>query len=321
MTYPAFIALALFVAGAQTPAWGQDYPSRPIRLLVGFPPNGAADIVARVLARPLSERFRQQVVIDNRPGAGSVLASEIVAKAAPDGHTLVMISSSHAASAGLYKTLPYDPVKDFAPVILVASSAQAFVANASFPGKSVADVIALAREKPGQLNFGSGGNGSTTHLAGELLNRMANIRLTHVPYKGAAPALAAVLAGEIQLVFSSLPGALGQIRAGKVKGIAVTSVTRARSAPDIPTIAESGVPGYEATNWFGILAPRATPRAIVALLNAEVSRLLSVAEVADSITRQGADPLGSTPSEFEGYLKTEIDKWTKLIREANLRVE
>ena len=306
---------------AHTSARGQDYPSRPIRLLVGFPPNGAADIVARVIARPLSERFRQQVVIDNRPGAGSVLASEITAKAAPDGHTLIMISSSHAANVGLYKTLPYDPVKDFAPVILVASSAQAFVANASFPGKSVADVIRLAGEKPGQLNFGSGGNGSTTHLAGELLNRMANIRLTHVPYKGAAPALAAVLAGEIQLMFSSLPGALGQIRAGKVKAIAVTSATRARSAPDIPTIAESGVPGYEATNWYCILAPRATPRAIVALLNSEVLRLLSSADVAESITRQGAEPLGGTPSEFESYLKSEIAKWSRIIKEGNLRAE
>jgi tripartite-type tricarboxylate transporter receptor subunit TctC len=319
MTLRRRLTLALLAMAAALPVHAQTYPARPIRMLVGFPPNGAADIIARIVGRRLGEALGQQVVIDNRPGAGSALASEITAKAAPDGYTLLMASSSHAANAALYQKLPYDPIADFAAVILTASAAQAFVANPSLPVKSASDVIQLAREKPGQLNYATGGTGSTTHLAGELFIRMANIRLTHVPYKGAAPALAAVLAGEVPLMFGSLPGTLAQIRAGRVRPIGVTSAKRSPSAPEIPTLAESGIPGYEATNWYGILAPRGTPASIVNHLNTEVLRLLHTPEVAEAVTRQGADPLGSTPAEFESYMKSEIAKWTRVVREAGIR--
>ncbi len=310
----------LTVAASILPATAaQVYPTKPIRMLVGFPPGGAADIMARIVGQKLAESFQQQIVVDNRPGAGSAIASEMTARAAPDGYTLLMIGASHAVNAGLHKKLPYDPVKDFAAVIRVASAPVVLVANPSLPAQSVSELIEMARAKPGQLNFASGGSGSVTHLSGELLKLMANINLTHVPYKGGSLALADVISGQMPLLFFSLPGALPQIKAGRVKAIAVTSTKRSIAAPEIPTIAESGVAGYEATSWSGVLAPAATPKEIVGKLNAEILRALRSADVADAITRQGADPVGSTPGEFETYLKSEVAKWTKVIRDAGLR--
>jgi tripartite-type tricarboxylate transporter receptor subunit TctC len=307
------VLLAL-LASMSPLAWAQDYPTRPVRIIVGFPSGGVTDIVARIVGQRLGESLGQQFVIDNRPGGGSVIASEITAKATPDGYTLSMISTSFAINAGYYKKLPYDPIKDFAAVILVSSAPQVLVSNLSLPVKTVAELINLARAQPGQLNFASSGTSSTSHLAGELLKSMASINLTHVPYKGGqAVMMPDVISGRVQLSFFSLPGTLPQIKAGRVRPIAVTSTKRSPAAPHVPTFAESGVAGYEATSWSGIAVPAATPRQIVGKLNAEILRVLSTADVLDAISRQGADPLGSTPGEFDAYLKAEITKWKKLI--------
>jgi len=303
-------------------AAAQVYPTKPVRIVVGFPTGGVTDLVARVLGQKLGENLGHQFIVDNRPGAGSVIASEITARATPDGYTLSVVSTSFAINAGAHKKLPYDPIKDFSAVILATAAPQVLVANLALPLKSVADLLAMARAKPGQLNFASSGTSSTSHLAGELLKSVANIDLTHVPYKGGqAVMMPDVIAGRVQLSFFSLPGTLPQIRANRVRPIAVTSIKRSPAAPDIPTFAESGVAGYEATSWSGIVAPAATPKQIVAKLNAETLRALRSPDVIDAISRQGADLLGGTPSEFDAYLKAEIAKWKKLITALGLQVD
>lgn len=303
--------IACALAGA---AMAQDYPARPVRVVVGFPVGGVTDIMARIVSQKLGERLGQQFIVDNRPGAGTSIAADITAKAAADGHTLSMIGASFAVTAGLHKNLPYDPVRDFSGIALVSAAPQVMIANLALPAKSMQELTALARAKPGQLNFASSGNGSTSHLAGELLKMMANINLTHVPYKsGSAVMMTDVISGRMQLLFLSLPGALPQIRAARVRAIGVTSLKRSGAAPDVPTFAESGVPGYEATSWNGLVAPARTPRAIIGKLNAETLGVVRGADVVDAMTRQGADPLESTPAAFDDYLKAEILKWRKII--------
>jgi tripartite-type tricarboxylate transporter receptor subunit TctC len=311
-----FIAIA---GACWSVTWAQGYPVKPVRMIVGFPVGGTADIVARIVGRRLGENLRHPIVVDNRPGAGSSIGSEITAKAAPDGYTLLMISSSHAINAGFHKKLPYDPVRDFAAISLVASAPNVLVVNPLLPVKSVSDLIELARAKPGRLNFGSSGAGGSSHLAGELLKRMANIDLIHVPYKGAVPALTDVISGQVQVLIPTLPTVLAQIHAGRVRAIAVTSLKRSPALPKIATVAESGIPGYEATNWYGVLAPASTPAPIVRRLHAGILEALRSGNVADELASQGADPLGTTPGEFESYLKSEIAKWVKVIRDAGLR--
>jgi tripartite-type tricarboxylate transporter receptor subunit TctC len=318
----ARLLVLVVAAGASSATWAQDYPTRPVRIIVGFAAGGVTDIMARIVGQRLSESVGQSFIIDNRPGAGSAIASEITAKAAPDGYTLLMIGTSFAINAGVYKKLAYDPVRDFAGVALVSTAPQVLVANLALPAKSVTELIDLARAKPGQLNFASSGTGSTSHLAGELLKSMAKIDLAHVPYKGGSAAMMAdLIAGRIELLFLSLPGALPQIKAGRVKAIAVTSTKRSAAAPDIASFAESGLAGYEATSWNGIVAPAATPKPVIAKLNAEILRMLRRADVIDSITRQGADPLGSTPAEFDRYLKAEVSKWKKLIAASGTQLD
>lgn len=295
------------------------YPSKPIRMIVGFPPGGAVDILARIVGQKLTDAWGQQVVLDNRPGAGSTIAGEITAAAIPDGYTVLMITSSHAVSAGLYAKLNYHSVNSFAPVSLVATAPQLLSANLSLPARSIRELVSLAKASPGKLNFGSGGSGSTTHLAGELFKSMAGIDIVHIPYKGAALALTDVIGGQIQLAFTSLPGALPQVTAQRVKALAVTSAKRSPSLPEVPTIAESGFPGYEATNWYGILVPAGTPKEIINKLHAQVVKILQTPEVAAAITRQGAEPEVSSPQAFGAHLKSEIAKWTKVIREAGIR--
>ena len=314
------IVLLLFLATFSHATRAQVYPAKPIRLVVGFPPGGSVDIIARTVGQKLGENLRQQIVVDNRPGAAGSIAAEITAKSAPDGYTLFMQDiPTHAINASYYKNLPYDPVKDFSTIILVASTPIVLVANPTFPAKSVTELIGLARARPGQINFASGGSGSSTHLPGEMLKIMAGIDLTHVPYKGAPLAMADVVSGQVQLLFSSLPGALPLIKAGKLRAIAVTSTHRSNSAPDIPTVAEAGFPGYEAGQLFGLLAPASTPPQIVGKLNAEILLALRNPEVVQAIAKQGYDPLGGTPAEFDTYLQSEIAKWTKVVRAANLR--
>ena len=297
------------------------YPTKPIRMLVGFPVGGGADVAARVLGPPMSESLGQQIVVDNRPGAGSAIASEIAAKATPDGHTLVSIGSSHAVNAALYPALPYKPAADFSAIVLVARSPVVITANPAVPVKTLNDLIALAKSRPGGVNYGSAGVNGINHLAAELLKRMARVDITLVPYKGVAQALPAVMAGEVQLMFATLPGSIAQIKAGRIRAIAVTSAKRSGSAPDIPTVAESGVPGYEASSWFAFLAPVATPKPIVMRLNAEALRSLQRPDVRETLARVGMDPAGSTPAEADAYLRAEIAKWTGVVKEAGIKAQ
>ena len=314
----AAVALAAWSPGV----WSAEatYPTKPIRVIVGFPPAGAADIFARLIGQRLTQTWGQPVVVDNRPGAGSTIGSEIVAGSAPDGYTLMVVSASYATSSGLYQNLKYDPVKSFAPVILFTSAPNVAMVHPSVSAKSVRDLIALAKASPGKLNIGSAGTGSITHLAGELFQDMAKIDMTHVPYKGGGPALTALMANQIHIAIQSITASAGHIQAGRLRALGVTSAKRSPLLPEVPAIAET-VPGYEATNWYGMLAPAGTPRAIVTKLNDQVRETLGTPEMADAIKKQGAQPEGGTPDAFGQYLRTEIAKWSKVIKATGLKPE
>ena len=315
----AFGALLALVA---TAASAQTYPTKPIRLVVPFPPGGATDILARDVAQKLTEAWGQQVIVDNRPGAGGNIGSELVAKAAPDGYTLEMGTvGTHAINASLYAKMPYDHVKDFAPVILVAGVPNVLVVNPALPANSVAELIAYAKANPGKLNFASSGNGTSIHLSGELFKFMAGVQMTHVPYKGSAPALQDLIGGQVQLMFDNLPPSLPQIKAGKLRALAVTSLARAPALPDVPTMAEAGLPGYEASSWFGVLAPAGTPPAIVAKLNAEIARWLATPEAKEKLSKQGANAAGGTPEDFAKHIAAETAKWAKVVKDSGAKID
>ena len=311
---------AVLLAACAAAGAAQQYPTKPIRMLVGFPMGGGADIMARLLAPGMSEALGQPIVVDNRPGAGSALASEVAAKAPPDGHTLVMIGSSHAVNAAFNPKLPYRPAADFRGIVLVATAPVAVTAHPSVPAKTLRELIALAQAAPGKLHYGSAGVGGINHLAAELLKHMGRFDITLVPYKGVAQALPALLGGEVQLLFSSLPSVVGQVKQGRIRAIAVTSSKRSGAAPDIPTVAESGIPGYEASSWFGLLAPAGTPTAIVNRLNADASKILALPRIQEQLSRGGADPAGSTPAELDAHLKAEVARWTSVVRDAGIRI-
>ena len=314
------VALAAALAFAGSAAGAETWPVRPVRIIVGFPPGGAADIVARIIGNKLVDIWGQNVVVDNRPGAGSTLGADIAAKAVPDGYTLMVVSSSYAASAGLYRNLPYDAIRAFAPISLVASTPQILLANPSVPVKNLNDVLALAKASPGKYNYGSAGNGSTTHLAGELLCSMAGVKMTHVPYKGGAPALTDTIGGQIQYMFFTVPPALPHVKAGKVRAIAVTSLKRSPALPDVQAAAEV-VPGYEATNWYAVLASAGVPKPVIGRIVSGVREALKEPSVRTAITTAGADPLGGPPEELARYLRSEIQKWSKVIREAGVPLQ
>jgi len=314
-------AAALLMLGAAD-ALAQNYPTKPIRLVVPFPAAGTTDILAREVAQRLSVLWGQSVVVDNRPGAGGNIGSDLVAKSAPDGYTLLMGTvGTHAINPSLYSKMPYDHVKDFTPVILVAGVPNVLEVTPSLPVNSVADLIKLAKEKPGQLNFASSGSGTSIHLSGELFKAMAGVDMTHVPYKGSAPAITDLMGGQVQLMFDNLPSSLGQIKAGKLRAIAVTSAQRAAALPNVPTIAESGVPGFEASSWFGILAPAGTPPAIVARINADVNQWLQSAEAKDKLLAQGAVAAGGTPADFAAHIRAETEKWAKVVKISGAKVD
>lgn len=313
------LALLALLSAIGTGKAAETYPTRPIRVIVGFPAGGAADILARIVGSKLADTWGQNVVIDNRPGAGSTLGAEITAKSAPDGYTLMFVSSSYAASAGLYQNLGYDPVKSFAPVSLVASTAQILLANPSVPAKGLGEVLALAKASPNKYNYGSAGNGSTTHLAGELLFSMAGVKLTHIPYKGGALALTDTIAGQIQYMFFTVPPALPHIKAGRVRAIAVTSLKRFPGMPDVQAASEV-VKGYEATNWYAVLAPANVPKPILDRIVVSVRSTISDSAVSKSIENAGAEPIGGSPAELDQYLRVEIAKWTKVIKEARVSI-
>jgi tripartite-type tricarboxylate transporter receptor subunit TctC len=309
---------ALFALGAL----GQAYPNRTIRLVVPFPAGGTTDILARAASQKLTESLGQPVVVDNRPGAAGNIGADMVAKSAPDGYTLLMGTvGTHAINASLYSKMPYDHVKDFTPIVLVAAVPNVLVVNPSVPVNSVGDLIKLAKAKPGAINFASSGSGTSIHLSGELFKTMAQVDMTHVPYKGSAPALTDLIGGQVQVMFDNLPSSLAQIKAGKLRAVAVTSLKRAPALPDIPTITESGLPGFEASSWFGVLGPAGTPASVVARINSEVNNWLQSPEARAQLLAQGAEAAGGTPENFASHIRTETEKWAKVVKASGAKVD
>lgn len=303
-------------------ALAQAYPSKPIRIIVPFPPGGGNDVIARVVAQKLSERLGQQVVVDNKAGANGIVGLQALMQAPADGYTLAVAAAGPmAVNPSLYDKLPYDPLKDFAPITNMVNFPLLLVTHPSVPAKTTLELINLAKSKPKQLFFASPGSGNSGHLAGELFNSMATVETVHVPYKGQGPALSDLLAGQVQMLYSSIPSVVGQVKSGQLKAIAVGSAKRVPSLADIPTIAESGLPGYEAYSWVGIVAPAKTPKEIVALLNREIVAILKMPDVAEKLNMQGALPVGDTPEQFAVYIKDEIAKWGAVVRSANIKVE
>jgi tripartite-type tricarboxylate transporter receptor subunit TctC len=312
------LALAA-VAGVSS---AQNYPSRPIRFIVPFPPGGGNDVMARIIGQKFTDAFGQQVVIDNRGGAGGNIGTETAARAAPDGYTLFLGGvGSHGTNPGLQSKLPYDPIKDFAPVSQIASASLVVVANPGLPAKTIGELVQYAQSRPGQINYASSGTGSIAHLSVELFNAMAKIKLQHVPYKGTGPALTDLLSGQVQLLFNSALSMLPQIRANRVRALAVTSATRITPLPEVPTLAEAGVPGYDATSWYGVLAPARTPRAIINKLHAEVAKAVRAPDLRDRLLNEGAIPVGNTPEQFAVFIQRELERWAKVIKDAGIRVE
>jgi tripartite-type tricarboxylate transporter receptor subunit TctC len=320
-------ALGWLVSGpaavAQTPSTGsgQAYPARPIRLIVPFPPGGGTDITARAVAQKLSEAWGQTVVVDNRPGANGTIGVDIAAKSAPDGHTLTMISSSHAVNTGLHVKQPYDLLRDLAPITQATSQPYALVINPSVPAKSVKELVAVAKGKPGSLNYGSSGTGGISHLAGALLGSLTGTELVHVPYKGGAQALVDVISGQIQILFGTLLLTGPHIKAGRLRVLAVTTPQRWPGTPELPTMQEAGVPGFVITQWYGMLAPAKTPQPVVMKLNKEIARLLHQPDVKEKLAADGADAVGNTPGEFGAHIKSEIAKYGKLVKQIGLKPE
>ena len=307
---------------ALTPAaLGQAYPTKPVRMIAASSPGSAVDIVARIVAQKLGEQLGQQVVVDNRAGAGGNLGAELAAKAAPDGYTLFMGTPAHAINTGLYRKLNYDLIRDFSPVTQVTSGQYVVVVHPSLPAKSIRELIALARAKPGQLNYASAGSGNATHLAGELFASATRIKLVHVPYKGSGPAVTDLVGGQVQLMFANLVAALPQVKTGRIRALAVTGQTRAAAAPELPTVIEAGVPGYVVTSWFGVLVPAATPRELIMKLNAELARTMSAPDVRDRLAADGAEPTTGTPEQFGAFLRAEINRWTKVVKDAGIVAE
>jgi tripartite-type tricarboxylate transporter receptor subunit TctC len=298
----------------------QTYPSRPVRLLVPSTPGGSVDTLARTIGAKLSEKWGQQVVVDNRAGAGGVIAGETNAKAVPDGYTLLMCTiSACATNVSLHRNLPYDPVRDFAPVTLVATQNLMLLVHPSVPASSVKELIAVAKANPGKYAFASAGNGTGSHLSGELLKLLAGIDLLHVPYKGVAPALVDTVAGQVSMNIPSILSAMPQWKSGKLRALAVTGARRSPVAPELPTMMEAGVKGYESATWYGVLAPAKTPREIVKRVNGDIVAILNLPEVRDRMLKEGAEPVGNSPEEFAAYMKSEIAKWGKVIRAAKIQ--
>lgn len=311
------LACAWFLHGAAFSA--ESYPQRPIRLIIPFAPGGAADIIGRMLGAKLGEALGQQFVIDIRPGAGSVLGTDLAAKANPDGYTLVLVATAHALNAGLVSKLPYDAIKDFSPITLAVESPLVFLVPPSLGVNTLGELIALAKSQPGRITYGSSGQGTSGHLATELLKLKTGISMVHVPYKGAGQALTDLLGAQIQMLCTSTLPSLPHVRSGKLRGLAVTTRARSRAAPEIPTVAESGVPGFQATTWYALLAPAGTSPAIVKKLHAEAVQALRSPAVTDRLVAQGAEPIANSPDELRAFLQNEIDVWTKVIRQANIR--
>ena len=301
-------------------AFAQTYPAKPIRFLVGFPPGGTNDIVARVVAPKMGEFLGQQVIVDNRGGANTAIATELGARAVPDGYTILLNAPGHATNPALMK-LSFDSIRDFAFITLIAEAQNLLVTHPSLPVKTVKELIALSKKNPGRINYGSSGTGTTVHLSGALFEHMTGVKWVHIPYKGGGPGLIALLAGEISLYFGNMPTVIRQARDGKLRALAVTGAKRAPAAPDIPTIAESGVPGYEVTAFYGLSVPAKTPKPIIDRLHAETVKAIKAPDIDEKLRGLGADPVGSTPEQYTVFMQKEIAKWDKVIKAAGIRGE
>jgi tripartite-type tricarboxylate transporter receptor subunit TctC len=297
------------------------YPAKAVRIIVPYAPGGGTDVQARVIAAKLSESWGQSVLIDNRPGGGTTIGTEIVARAPADGYTLLIGTPTHVVNVWLYPKLPFDPIRDFEPVTLMTSSPNILVVHPSLPARTTKELIALARARPGQMTYASSGNGGTGHLAMELIKQMAHIQATHVPYKGGGPALNAVLSGEVSALINNMIPTVAHVKAGRLRALGVTSRTRSPAVPDVPTIAESALPGFEAVAWFGLFAPAQTPPAIVEKLYADFSRVLKTAEVQQMLASQGAEAVASTPAEFAKTLRADLERWREVVKAARIRAD
>jgi tripartite-type tricarboxylate transporter receptor subunit TctC len=314
------IALALSLA-APPPAAAQDYPTRPVKVIVPFSPGGAVDGPMRVIAQELSKRIGEQVIVDNKPGAGATIGADLVAKAPPDGYTLLLASQTIAISATLYPKLPFDPIEDFAPITLIGREPGVLVVNPALPVKTLQELVAYAKERPGQLDYASSGNGSGQHLFAALLASSTGMKLNHIPYKGSAQATTDLLGGQVMMSIPGTAGMVGHIKAGKLRALAVTGAKRSPQLPDVPTVMESGVPGFEAYVWMGLLAPKGTPAPIVDKIQREVAAVLALPEVKNYMATAGIEIVGSTPADFGRFFRSEKDLWAKVIRETGAKID
>jgi len=320
MTKAAFAAAALLLMGQTAGFAAQGYPERPIRLIIPLSAGGSADIVGRLLTQKLGESMGQQFVVDNRPGAGSIIGTEIAARAPRDGYTLLLAGSSFTVAPSLRRKLPYDPIKDFTPITLASSSPGLLVVHPGVPVRTVSDLIGLARARPGEINYASPGNGTSPHFAGALFNMMAGVDMVHVPYKGAGPAVQGLIGGQVQVSFASMLSAITHARQGRLRAVAVTGGTRSPALPDLPTVAESGLPGFESGSWQALFAPAGTPAAIIRRLHREMVAVLKLPEVSTQLLRDGSEPVGSTPEALAKHVAGELAKWAKVAKEAGMRV-
>ena len=315
------VAIA-FTVGFTAHASAQAWPTKPIRMIIPFPPGGTTDILGRVAAQKLGEALGQQVVPDNRPGASGNIGTELVAKAAPDGYMLLTApGSTLTIHPSLYAKLGFDPMRDFAPITIIAAVPNILVVHPSLPVRSVKELIALAKARPGQLNYASTGSGQSTHLSMELFKTMAGVKITHVPYKGSAPAVTDLLGGHVSLMFDNMPSALPHVKAGKLRALAVSSLKRSPVAPEIPTVAESALPGFEVSVWFSVLAPAATPKTIVDRMNQILVKALQSPDVRERLASQGAEPVGNTPEQFTQVMKRDLAKWAKVVKDADIKLD
>jgi tripartite-type tricarboxylate transporter receptor subunit TctC len=317
----ARLSAGLLAAAFAAPTLAQSYPAKPVRIVVPYPPGGPNDIVARTVGQKLSEQLGQPVIVDNKPGASGNIGAEMVAKSPADGYTLLLLTTGHTINPSLYPKLGYDLQKDLAPVTQLTAGPMVVVVNPSLPAKNIKELVALAKAKPGSLNFGSAGNGSSTHLAPELFSSMAGIKMNHIPYKGSAPALTDLMAGQIQVAFDFMISAMPHVKSGKINALAVTSTARSPVAPDLPTVAESGVPGFEVIGWNGLVAPARTPKEIVAKLSAELKKALDQPDTKERFAAQGFSASWTPPEKFGAYIESEHAKWAKVVKDSGAKID
>ena len=321
MTFARVAAALTFGIAVVTGAFAQNYPAKPVRVVLPFPAGSGADVVTRIVTQKLSEAWAQPVVVDNRPGAGSIIGTDIVAKAPPDGHTLLAVAASFSMSPSLYKKLPFDPLNDFAAISLLSSLPNILVVHPAQPVKTMKELVAYARANPGKLNYSSSGVATGTHMSMELLKNLTGISMLHVPYKGGAPSMTALLSSEVQLCFATMSTALPHVKSGRLRALAVSTAKRASAAPDVVTIAESGVAGYDYASWIGLLAPAKTPEAIIARWHTEAARVMQTAEMKTLLQHEGSEPVGNSPREFGNLIKTEVERWKRVAQSAGIKAE